>query len=82
MWARQALPPDAVAALAKREVPLAPGVVCREPVRITELVFVDYQPGARAALSTSAGEASLDLVASCLNFRAPRRTGGALCGQG
>jgi hypothetical protein len=65
----EALPPDAVAALAKRDVPLAPGVVCREPVRITELVFVDYQPGARAALlPTSAGEASLDLVASCLNF--------------
>lgn len=63
------LAPDAVAALAKREVALSPEAVCREPVRITELVLVGYRPGAGATLRPATpGEASLDLLTSCLNF--------------
>ena len=63
------LTPEAVAALDKHDVQLGPGAICREAVRITELVFVQYLPGASATLAAAApGEAALELLESCLNY--------------
>ena len=63
------LPPDAVTALGKRDVDLDPSAICREPVRITEVVFVRYAPGVSATLEAATpGQAALELLESCLNF--------------
>jgi hypothetical protein len=65
----RSLTPEAVAALDKHDVELGPGSICREAVRITELVFVRYVPGASASLAVATpGEAALELLESCLNF--------------
>lgn len=64
------LAPEAVAALGKRDVMLAPSAICREAVRITEVVFVRYRPGVAATLASAApGEAAIEILESCLNYR-------------
>jgi hypothetical protein len=63
------LAPEAVAALAKRDVPLAPSAIRRAPVPVTGVVFVRYVPGAPAVLDpVPPGAAALELLESCLNF--------------
>ena len=63
------LTPEAVASLHKLEVELGPDAICREAVRITELVFVRYRPGAPATLAgATPGEAALELLEGCLNY--------------
>jgi hypothetical protein len=65
-----ALAPDAVAALSKRDVELDPAAICREPARITEIVFARFVPGAAATLEAATpGRAALDLLESCFNFQ-------------
>ena len=63
------LAPEAVVSLDKREVELGPDAICRTAVRITELAFVRYVPGAAAALTgTTPGTAALELLEGCLNY--------------
>jgi hypothetical protein len=63
------LAPDAVAAMEKRDVELGPDAICRESVRITELVFVRYMAGAVATQDpVTPGEGALALLESCLNY--------------
>jgi hypothetical protein len=69
MGPRGMLAPEAVRQLTKRHVELDPSAICRESVRITEVVFVRFVPGVSATLeSISPGEAALQLLDSCLNF--------------
>jgi hypothetical protein len=45
-------------------------MICRETVRITELVLVGYAPGPSATLvAASPGETALALLESCLNYQ-------------
>jgi hypothetical protein len=64
------LPPAAVAALERQDVELGEDMICREAVRITELVLVRYAPGPSATLDpASPGETALALLESCLNYQ-------------
>jgi hypothetical protein len=70
MGPRRSLSREAVSALCKREGALDRSAICREPARITEIVFVRFAPGVSAILEpVTAGEAALQLLDGCLNFQ-------------
>lgn len=70
------VPSDRLGEVPKVEVMLERDRVCREPMPVRAIVFVQYSPGIPAQVSScSPGMAAIELLRNCLNFSDHKQAG-------